>query len=90
MFTIDTSINLSDILLVGGGIVSFFVMYGRFVKLYHEQGEFNRVISKVVGSEEHKTGLVGDVTELKKESNRHRGWLIEVQSELGMRRDDRS
>lgn len=90
MFQIDTSIKISDIALVGGGIYAFFKTYGKVVQLHAEQGEFNRSIARVVGSEEHKTGLVGDVGELKKESNRHRGWLIEVQTQLGMKRQDRS
>ena len=45
----------------------------------------------VVGPEkDHSTGLVADVQALKKESTRHRNWLIEIRAEQGLKLDDRS
>lgn len=70
----DVQIHLSDVLLVGGGIWAY---------LRTNQRNLDRlaaVLDKVVtalGVVHPPSGILGDISELKRESRRHRDWLIE-------------
>lgn len=59
-FAIDTTIHLSDVLLVGGGIYSFF-------KMFLSQRDINRDVLKILRGENGKNGLVSDVKGLKRD-----------------------
>lgn len=58
MLEIDTTIHLSDVVLVGGGIASFF-------KMFMAQRDINRDVLKLLKGETGTNGLVGDVKALK-------------------------
>ncbi len=96
--TFDWTINLTTIAIA---MVSVIVVPG--LRAVHGMLRANEVTLKnitdtlaqltfiVVGPDkDHSTGLVADVSALKKESQRHRNWLIEIQAERGLRLDDRS
>ena len=45
----------------------------------------------VFGTEKDRTiGIVSHLAELRKEHNKHRNWLIEIQADRGIKRDDRT
>lgn len=87
---LDTTVRVSDLFLLGGGIVSFLAMYTKFIRVLDAQNEFNRMVLHMLGSAKDDCGVFGDLKALKKESQRHRNWLIELQAAGGHRLDDRS
>lgn len=89
--TFDGTIHLGDVLVGLIGLV--LIPLGRLLvtTLMGLQGAVSKLSYIVVGPDgEHTTGLVADVTALKKESQRHRNWLIEIRAEQGLKLDDRS
>ena len=81
--TIDWSIQFSDLLLFGGGVWAF-------LKIFIGMRDSLRDITRLLGTSNPPEGVLGDVFNLKRESQRHRTWLIEIGSELGVKRDDRT
>ena len=65
----DWTISFSDVVLVGGGIVAF-------LKVMLWQRDQTRDIVRVLGAEHPPTGIMGDVFHLKRETRRHRDWLV--------------
>lgn len=88
--TFDTTIRLSDLFLIGGGLVSFVVMYSKFVTAYAEQGEFNRLVLRMLGSKTPPDGMLGDIDVLKRDAVKLRNWQIEISAAHGDRIHDRS
>ena len=67
--TFDWTINLSDVFLVGGGILAF-------LKVFLSMRDAHVELTRVVGREDPPTGLVGDVKHIRIEQQEHREWLI--------------
>lgn len=67
--TFDYSIHLSDLLLVGGGILAF-------LKVFLSLRDLIRDLDRRVGTEVPRSGLTGDVRALQGESKQHREWFI--------------
>jgi len=80
---IDWTVSVSDILILGGGLVAF-------VKMFLSLRDSLRDISRAIGQKEPPDGLIGDVQGLKRESRQHRDRLIEMGAELGIKNSYRT
>lgn len=69
MFQFDTTIHLSDVIVMGGGIVAF-------ITTFLSIRDAIRDLKNAVGTKDPPVGLLGDVEDLKEESRQHRDWLI--------------
>jgi len=58
MFQIDTTIHLSDIVMVGGGIVAF-------LRAFLWQRDINRDVLRILRGEDGTNGLVSDMKKVK-------------------------
>ena len=67
--TIDWTINISDVAILGAGIIAF-------VKVSMSLRDTLRDVVRRIGTEEPPSGLLGDVHHIKKEQQQHREWLI--------------
>ena len=67
--TFDWTINLGEVLLVGGGIVAF-------LKVFLSMRDSHVEVVRVLGKEEPPSGVVGDVKHIRIEQQEHREWLI--------------
>ena len=89
--TFDGMIHLGDVIVALIGLVLIPVVRSLITTLWAMRESLRDLHFIVVGTEKDPTtGLVGDVASLKKESQRHRNWLIEIRAEQGMKLDDRS
>ena len=87
----DTTIQLGDIIMAVVALGLIPLMRLLVTTLWDLREGLQKLQMIVVGSsDDHASGLLGDVSELKKESQRHRNWLIKIQAESGMKMDDRS
>jgi hypothetical protein len=69
----DFQLHLSDILLVGGGIWAYLRTSHRTIsQLTHAVED----LTQALGSAHPPSGILGDISELKLETRRHRDWLI--------------
>jgi len=85
---LDTTIKLSDIFLIGGGVVSFLVMYARFITAIDKQTAFNQIVMSILKDED--TGLVPQMRDVKKEVLKHRDRIIRLEVESAIPQQDRS
>lgn len=87
----DATIQIGDVIMAVVGLGLIPLMRLLITTLLELREGLQKLQMIVIGStDDHSGGIMGDVSELKKESQRHRNWLIEVQAELGMKRDNRS
>lgn len=88
---IDTTIQLGDIImmLVALGLIP--LMRLLVSTLWELREGLQKLQMIVIGSgDDHSSGLLGKVSGLERESQRHRNWLIKIQAEQGLKLDDRS
>ena len=89
--TFDGTIHLGDVIVAVIGLVLIPMFRLLATTLWTLRDTVQRLSVIVVGVDnDHSTGLVADIVALKKESQRHRNWLIEIRAEQGMKLDDRS
>lgn len=69
--SVDTSIHLSDVVMVGGGIVTF-------AKIFVRQDKLNEKFLRILTGEDGKNGLVGDVKELKRNMYEYGGLVSKI------------
>ena len=87
----DGTIHLGDVIVAVIGLVLIPMFRLLATTLWTLRDTVQRLSVIVVGVDnDHSTGLVADIVALKKESQRHRNWLIEIRAEQGMKLDDRS
>ena len=89
MPSFEWTIRIGDILMAVV-VVGIIPLSKLLVRVLLDLRDAVHGLSFVVLGSKDRPGLVGDVSELRKESTRHRNWLIELQAERGMTRDDRS
>lgn len=66
----DTTINLSDLLVIGGGVIAF-------LKIWLKVRDVLRDVQLVLGSiGPPPSGLVGEVHAMRRELGTHREWMI--------------
>ena len=75
MFQVDTTIHLSDVVLVGGGIASF-------LKAFLWQRDINRDVLRLLRGEDGKNGLVSEVKSLKHDMYETSGIVSKVKHTL--------
>ena len=84
-------VDVGDLVIALIGLVLIPLMRMLMTTLWSVRDAVRELTLIVVGSDKNpEAGLIGEVSSLKKESQRHRTWLIELQAEQGVRRDDRS
>ena len=72
---IDTTIHLSDIFLVGGGIAAF-------LKAFLWQRDINRDVIRILKGEDGKNGLVSQVQAVRHDMYEHGGVLSRVKHSI--------
>jgi len=73
---IDWTLSISDLLLVGGGIIAF-------IKMSMSFRDAIRDLTKAVGSKNPPEGLLGDMEHTKAAVSRHNDWLVELRAKFG-------
>jgi len=89
--TFDATIHLGDVIVTLIGVV--LIPIGRMLvkTMWDMRESLQRLHFVVMGMEQDPTtGIIGDLAALKKETLRHRNWLIEIRAEQGLKLDDRS
>ncbi len=71
MLQFDTTVHLSDVVMVGGGLVAFVTM---FVQLR----DAIRDLKNAVGTKDPAMGLLGDMEDVKTEQRMIRDWVISM------------
>lgn len=69
----DPTVNISDLILVGGGMLAF-------AKLVLFQREFNRDVLRILGKarpKDEREGVLGDIESLKENSDSVIGYLLQ-------------
>lgn len=87
----DTTIQLGDIIMTVLSLVLIPGLWQLARTLRETREALQEMRYILLGTDrDPTTGVVHDVAALKKESQRHRNWLIEIRAEQGMKLDDRS
>jgi len=81
---IDSSIRISDIVLLGGGLWAF-------IRTYFAQQSFNKDVLRTLGIKAPPDGILGDIEALKVITTGHHETLIKLRARQGWRTraDDR-
>ena len=88
---IKWSIDLGGLIMAAIALVFIPVTKSLLRTLWEVRTAVENLTTAVFGTEQDRSiGIVAHLAELKKESTRHRNWLIEIQSGLGLHRKDRS
>ena len=74
--TLDWSISISDLFLIGGGILAFLKIFLSVRDTLTSHDEGLRTLKQEVGTVDPPSGLKGDVKHVKREQQEHREWLI--------------
>lgn len=91
MMSFDPTVHIGDVIVAVIGLVLLPLTRLLVTTLMAMRESLRELQLIVVGTGKDPTsGLVGDIAELKKASQKHRNWLIEIQAEHGIRRDDRT
>ena len=75
---IDSTVRLSDVVLLGSGLWAF-------IRTYFAQQHFNRDVLRTLGSKTPPDGVLGDVSTLKEHARRHNDQLIKIRARQGWR-----
>lgn len=85
----DGTIHLGDVLMAVVALI--LIPAGKaLLGILADMRQTVQELSFLVVGTKDRQGLVGDMDEVKKESRRHRNWLMEVKAHLGLKLDDRS
>ena len=76
MPTFDWTISLSDVFLLGGGILAFGKIFLAVRDTLTSHDEGLRALKQDVGASDPPSGLKGDVKHIRREQQEHREWLI--------------
>lgn len=88
---IHWSLDVGDLLIVLIGLVLIPVTRTLINTMWSVREAIQELTMAVFGSDkEPGSGIIAHVSELQRESARHRNWLIKLSAETGVKQEDRS